>query len=170
MRTGHTGHTGHLIWTHWTPHYIGDLVWAASNFVLWLEPTDTNVPSCQFCPILAHTVWHTRKPPTLQIAFCHRLSGEECSDGFWAHLTIHHPLCPRPPSISLSPQLIASHAPQGIWRLQKITRACFNSRPSKGTIREQPCDWRQSDSTGKMLTFLRKFSEVCRRVLWVRGI
>ena len=163
-----TGHIGHLIWTQWTPHYIGDLVWAASNFVLWLEPTDTNVPSCQFCPIIGtHSVTH---PEAAHFTNCILSPFVRRGMLWWFLGSPHHPLCPRPPSISLSPQLIASHAPQGTWRLLKITWACFNFRPSKGTIREQPCDWRQSDSTGKMLTFLRKFSEVCRRVLWVRGI
>ena len=152
-----TGHTGHLITsdTSFQPVPI-----SCCDFGRQLQ-----MCSCQFAPY-----WRTLRQGLEVSHFTNCILSpfvrrQECSDGFWAHLTIHHPLCPRPPSISLSPQLIASHAPHGIWRLQKITRACFNSRPSKGTIREQPCDWRQSDSTGKMLTFLRKFSEVCRRVL-----
>ena len=83
--------------------------------------------------------------------------------GLTSPSTIHFVLVHHPSPCPL--RLLLPMLPKESGVCKKITRACFNSRPSKGTIREQSCDWRQSDSTGKMLTFLRKFSEVCRRVL-----
>ena len=115
---------------------------------------------CQFSPY-----WSTppaargSRSPTLQIAFCHRLSSQECSDGFWPHLTppSHHPSpCPLPliasqasPSQPFGNLLSAKNCPS---LLQFREPAVIPREPAsiprslQGTSGAQPGDWKEGDS------------------------